>query len=286
MKPVVPLLCLACVVALAATGYSMLGTGAADAIAVPATAAAPVASTSAAAIALRAARRQCSLPALDAVITDLRRHTAATADDAEAWHLLAEALLERVQQSTQLRGIAVATPMFTDLPRALAADLDAGLAAVARARALGDDDSDLYRIEASLMSQHITGLGTALQWNPRIEAALARSGERGRDNPQLHTLLGLRKLLAPRLLGNDPAQALTHFEFAARALADDERPAVFAAMASYLQQKRQQAVAWLEQAVARNPNNTFARIVLRRVRRDEPEPFGRDVTAEEIAATK
>jgi hypothetical protein len=76
------------------------------------------------------------------------------------------------------------------------------------------------------------------------------------------------------LLGHDPERALEHFELAARALADDERPAVFAAMASYLQRKRLQAVAWLEQAVARNPKNSFARVVLQRVRRDEGDPFG------------
>ena len=41
-------------------------------------------------------------------------------------------------------------------------------------------------------------------------------------------------------------------------------PAVFAAMASYLQQKRQQAIGWMEQAVAKNPQNRFARVVLQR----------------------
>jgi tetratricopeptide (TPR) repeat protein len=136
------------------------------------------------------------------------------------------------------------------------------------------------------MGQHITGIGSALQWNARIEAALTAAGERLRDDPQLHTMLGLRKLLAPKLLGHDPQRALEHFEFAARALADDERPAVFAAMASYLQRKRLQAVTWLEQAVARNPQNVFARVVLQRVRRDEPEPFGRDVSEAEAAAAR
>lgn len=285
MKRVVPLLCLACLTAIAATGYSMLGTRAADGVDVPTTRATwPPACASQAA--LLVARRQCSMSALDTVIADLRRRVSTGPADAETWCVLAEALLERALQRTHLRGMAVGTPTFAELPADLAADVDDGLAAAARAHALGCDSGDLYRIEASLMSQRITGLGTALQWNPRIEQALVQAGERGRDNPRLHTVLGLRKLLAPRLLGNDPAQALAHFEFAARALVDDERPAVFAAMASHLQRQRQQAVAWLEQAVARNPNNTFARVVLQRVRRDEPQPFGRDVTAAEIAATK
>ncbi|MBL9077020.1 MAG: hypothetical protein JNL08_05930 [Planctomycetes bacterium] len=290
MKRLLPVLCVACLAAIGATGWSMLGPGAVDRIAVPAAGPASPPSAPAAAAPpsaaerLHAARRRCSLPALDAVVTELRAQTAATAADAAGWRLLAEALLERAQLRTQVRGVAVGQPMFAELPAELARDLDDGLAAVARARALGDTSADLYRIEACLMSQHITGLATALRWNPRIEAALAKAAEQAADDPRLHTVLGLRKLLAPKLFGHDPERALEHFEFAARRLADDERPAVFAAMASYLQKKRQQAVAWLEQAVARNPNNVFARVVLRRVQRDEPEPFARDVTADEHAA--
>ena len=79
--------------------------------------------------------------------------------------------------------------------------------------------------------------------------------------------------------------ALEHFTFAAEA-SDDERPAVFAAMATYLQHKRQQAIAWLQRAVAKNPDNKFARVVLQRLRRGEEDPFGRDVTASELAAAK
>lgn len=287
MNRVVLVLCLLCLAAIGATGYSMLGNRAADALGVPVTPSPPVAAAApraSAAQALHEARRQCSLPALDALIAELQPKATAATADAGTWHVLAEALLERAQQRAHLRGIAVAAPVYDELPADLAADLAAGLAAVARARELGDQGGDLYRVEASLMSQHITGIGSALQWNSRIENALLAAGERERDNPRLHTVLGLRKLLAPSLFGGDPQAALQHFEFAANALADDERPAVFAAMASHLQQKRQQAVAWLEQAVARNPNNVFARVVLQRVRRGEPEPFARDVSADEAAA--
>jgi cytochrome c-type biogenesis protein CcmH/NrfG len=287
MNRLVLVLCLLCLAAIGATGYSMLSNRAADTLGVPTTPTPPAAAVgpaASAAQALHEARRQCSLPALDALIAALRTKTGATPSDAETWHVLAEASLERAQQRAHLRGIAVGSPVYAELPAEVTADLDAGLAAIARARELGDHGGDLYRIEASLMSQHITGIGSALQWNSRIENALLAAGERGRDNPRLHTVLGLRKLLAPSLFGGDPQAALQHFEFAAKALADDERPAVFAAMASYLQQKRQQAVAWLEQAVARNPNNVFARVVLQRVRRDEPEPFARDVSADEAAA--
>ena len=287
MNRTVPVLCLGCIAAIGGTTYGMLGASAADRTAVPSgLGGAGALATTPAATALHAARRTCTMPPLDAVVRDLQARAAASPDDRGTWRVLAEALLERVQQRSHLRGLSVGSPVHSELPKDLVEDLESGLAAVTRARELGDDDGDLYRIEASLMSQHITGLGAALQWNPRIQAALAQAIERGRDNPRLQVALGLRKLLAPKLLGHDPGRALEHFEFAARALADDERPAVFAAMASYLQRRRQQAVAWLEQAVARNPNNSFARVVLQRVRRDEPDPFGRDVTLEEVAAAK
>ena len=95
----------------------------------------------------------------------------------------------------------------------------------------------------------------------------------------------MRKLLAPRFFGHDPSAALEHFEFAANS-DDDERPAVFAAMATYLQNKRMLAISWLERAVERNPDNAFARVCLRRLRRGEEDPFGRDVTVEELASSK
>jgi hypothetical protein len=98
--------------------------------------------------------------------------------------------------------------------------------------------------------------------------------------------LGVRKLLAPRLLGHDPEAALRHFEFAARSANGDDRPRVFAAMACYLLQKRQQAIAWMEQAVARNPDNPFARAVLRRLRRGEDDAFARDVSSAEATEAR
>ncbi|HEX5050482.1 MAG TPA: hypothetical protein VFZ65_01800 [Planctomycetota bacterium] len=288
MRRLVPALCAGCVVAIGITAYGKLGDRAVDALGVPD---APPTSGSSGergelATALATARRQCTLPALDAVVQRLRERSTTAPGDRETFHVLAEALLERVQQHAHLRGLSIGTPLYDEVPAGIEADIDAGLDAVARARALGDDSSELFRIEAGLLGQRITGLAAVLQWNGKIQEALAKAAERAADNPQLHVALGVRKLLAPSLLGNDPERALEHFEFAARALLDDERPAVFAAMANYLQKKRQMAITWLEQAVARNPNNKFARVVLQRVRRGEEDAFARDVTAEEAAATR
>jgi outer membrane protein assembly factor BamD (BamD/ComL family) len=48
-------------------------------------------------------------------------------------------------------------------------------------------------------------------------------------------------------------------------------------MAAWLQKKTEQAINLLERALDRNPNNRYAREVLRRLRVAEAEPFARDV---------
>jgi tetratricopeptide (TPR) repeat protein len=284
MSRLVPILCTACVAAIALTAWSQLSAGNTT-VRIPHVEPKPAqpseADTSAQ---LRQARMHCSVAALEKFIANMTEQVA-TSPDKNCWHQLAEAYLERALQRTHLYGMAPGEPTFADLPEDFADDLDAGLDAVAKARELGDTSGELYRIEAGLMSQHITGLGTALQWNGKIAKALALAGERIADDPQLHVALGLRKLLAPTWLGHDPAKALEHFEFADKA-DQDERPAVFAAMASYLQKKRQQAIAWLERAVKKNPENKFARVVLRRLQRGEEAPFARKVTEAELTAAK
>ncbi len=290
MTRVIPVLCATTALAGLGTVYVMLGAGATERIDVPkgtsATPRAPATPPDPIALAIANARRTCDVGAIEPVLAQLRAAVAANSSDRAAWHLLALAHLERALLRSHDRGMAVGEPVFDQQPRELLADLDAGHAAVLRARELGDDSSDLFRIEAGLLSQRIVDLKTALQWNGKVQDALRAAGERQTDNPHLHVALGLRKLLAPRWLGHDAAKALEHFEFAAKAITDDERPAVFAAMAAFLQKKRLQAIGWLEQAVARNPDNRFARVVLARLRAGEDDPFGRHVTTAEAAATK
>ena len=235
--------------------------------------------------ALESARRACDLRAIDVVVSEARQATEAAPDNAGTWRVLAEAHLERAQQRTHLRGIKVGEPLFAELPEELEGDLEAGIEAVAAARARGDDSGALFRIEAGLLSQRITGLSSALRYSGDISKALTAAEQRDADDPKLQVALGLRKLLAPRLLGHDAEQARSHFERAVQN-GGDERSAVFAGMATYLQEKRGEAVQWLERAVAANPSNTFAQAVLARLRRGDPEPFGRDVTAAEAAALK
>lgn len=236
--------------------------------------------------ALLAARRTCEPEVLDRFVEQQRRTVQQHADDAAAVHLLAESLLERVLLRNLRRGMNVGEPLYSELPADTARDLDEGLQLIRRARALGDETSENYRLEASLLGNQITGIGAALQLTAPIQEALQKALELDRNNPHLHVTLGLRQLLAPRFLGQDPSGALDHLEFAARSLPDDERPGVFAAMAAYLLKQREKALMWLDRATSINPKNVFARVVLQRLRRGEDTPFARDVTAAEVGAPK
>lgn len=280
---IVPALSVLATVAIGVTAWSLLGGSGDGQAAVPRTLPRS-AESPASADPIQAARRTCDPHALDAVVADLVARTQAVPGEARTFHALAEACLERALLRSHRRGMVVGEPTWSTLPQAIADDVDRGLAAIGKARELGERAASLWRLEASLLSQRITGLTTAMQWNDRIQAALKKATELAGDDPQLHVALGLRKLLAPKLFGHDAGKALEHFDYAAKALGDDERPAVFARMATWLQQKRTVATGWLEQAVARNPRNEFARVVLRRLRAGEADPFGRDVTAEEAAA--
>lgn len=285
MTRLVPALCVAAALAVGGTTWVLLGARAHEELAVPATPGTPAKASEGPAAVLIAARRSCNPATLDPVIVELTKAAQAAAPDAAApWHLLADAHLERALARSHRRGLRVGEPTWSELPTAIAEDVRLGLDAVAKAQQRGDDSADLLRIEAALLSQRITGVTSALQWNGRIHTALQRAGERGQDDARVHVAIGLRQLLAPKWFGHDAAKALAHFEFAAKVLPDDERPSVFAAMACHLQKKRAQAIDWLERAVAANPANLFARVVLRRLRAGEDDPFGRDLTDVEVAA--
>lgn len=270
-------LCLLCIVGLVVRGLDLLGGGSADRIAVPPAppAAAPVGEPRR--LALLEARRTCAPADLDQFIAEQQALVQKEPANAAQARILAEALLERVLLRNMRKGMAPGTPLYDEVPAPIAADLQLGLELVAKARALGEQCADLFRIEASLLSNKITGIGSAMQWNGRIQKALGEAAKLDQSLPSLHVALGLRKLLAPPMLGQDTEAALQHFEFAAGHLPADERPRVFAGMAAFLLKKREQAIAWLQRAVSANPNNVFARAVLQRLEAGEAEPFARDV---------
>lgn len=226
---------------------------------------------------LTAARRTCDPATLDAFVAAQRERLEEQAESPTAHRLLAEALLERVLLRGMHKGMVVGQPVFDRLPAASEEDIAEGLVLLERARELGDESSENYRLEAALLGNRITGWASALSLNGRVQAALGKALELDPRNAAVHVALGCRKLLAPALLGHDPEQALEHLRYAADAMPDDERPRIFAAMASWLAGRERDARDWARQAVEINPNNSFARALTRRLETGEEDPFGRDV---------
>jgi tetratricopeptide (TPR) repeat protein len=274
-------LCLLCIVGLVLRGRDLLGGGSADRIAVPPVQPPAKAVGEPRRQALLDARHTCAPAELDKFIAEQQALVQKEPANATQARILAEALLERVQLRNMRRGMEPGAPLYDEVPAVVEADLQSGLELVNKARALGEQCADLFRIEASLLSNKITGIGSAMQWNGRIQKALGEAAKLDESLPSLHVALGLRKLLAPPLLGQDTEAALKHFEFAAEQLPADERPRVFAGMAAFLLKKREQAIAWLQRAVTANPNNVFACAVLKRLVAGEADPFARDVPVDQ-----
>src|SRR5262249_55152289 len=117
--------------------------------------------------ALDAARRQGDAAAFDALLAERRRQLEHAPDDsppdAAAMRLYAEALLERVLLRGRQRGMDVGAVAYAQLPAAVATDLDAAQHWLRRARELGDDGADNWRLEAAVLGNRITGLAEALQ---------------------------------------------------------------------------------------------------------------------------
>lgn len=227
-------------------------------------------------LALARVRRSCRVADLDAFIAAQRQRLHADPDP-EQQRVLAEALLERIATRVTHRGMKVGECLFSELPEDVAADIDEGLRLLAAAARGGDDSAEVHRIEAALLCYRITGWASALQWNGKIASALQRALERDPNNARAHVALGCRKLFSPSLLGQDLAQAAEHLAYGAQALAEDERPLVFAAMTAWLRDRRDECAELLRQAVARNPDNPYAVEVARRFAAGEDDPFGRDI---------
>lgn len=233
---------------------------------------------------LHVARHSCEAPQIEAFLKEQRQLLTQSPPDPEDQRVCAEALLERVILRNLLRGMGVGRPIYDKVPADSAADLEEGLELVIAAREAGDTSSENYRVAAALMSNQIVDWKSALKWNGKIQEAFKSAAEVDPNNPALQMALGMRKLLAPRMFGHDARGSLEHFDYAAKGMPRDERPMLFAAMANIILDEPDQALTRLEQAVEINPNNLFARAVLRRVRREEADPFGRDVTNDEIEA--
>jgi len=229
---------------------------------------------------LHAARRLCRVEALDEFILEqglLAQEAQDPAVKGRQLQVLAEAHLERIYARNSHRGMVPGEAQYARVPRAIEDDVQEGLAALARARGLGVDLGDGYRVEAGLRTSRITGKLSAMGMKSKVTAAYNRSVELDTENPRLHVGLGCRKLFAPRFLGQDLDKAMEHFVYACFKLPQDERPRLFAAMTAYLTGDREGAEQWAEKAATLNPNNAFAQAVFRRLQNGESDPFGRDL---------
>ena len=283
MRRTLAILITAAAVGVSASAWSQLSAESSEA----SPAAPAVESDAAAALgeALVSARRSYLQARVKEVVAGARKRTQEAPTDAWAWHRLAEAHLESAQQRILTRGIRVGEPAFDELPPDFASDLREGLEAVEQARIRGDDSASLYCVEAMLLSRQITGLLSALRLTHAVSKALDSASQRDEAAADVQFALGIKKLLSPKLFGHDAQAALEHFQRAAKDERDD-RSQMFAGMACHQLGQQQEAVAWLGRAVKTNPANLFAAAVLRRLRAGEADPFGRDLTAAEIAAAK
>jgi len=227
---------------------------------------------------LARARLASDLGPIDAFVAEQRRLTEREPGVAEHWRVLGEALLERCLLRDHGQGMAVGETVHSEaLPEANARDIEAGLAAVDRAIELGDPSGDVHRIRAALVSVSAVGWLDVVQKRATVQASLAKARELEPGNPRLLMALACERLFTPRLFGGDPAAAREAFLAVAGALEHDERPYLYAAMASHLLGETAAALAHLERAQARNPHSDYVREVLRRIRAGEDDPFGRDL---------
>lgn len=224
-------------------------------------------------------RRDPSGAALDAFVAEQEELSRREPPDGAQLRVLAEARLECLLSRDSLRGMRIGSPTHDELPQRHRDDIDAGLRELERAAELGDDSSDLHRIRAGLLSAQIVSQWSALRLRGEIQAALDKARERDPGNPRVLVALACERLFTPGWLGGDPRAALELLLRAAPALEIDERPLVFAAMAAELCGERDRARELLDHALARNPDNRYARTVRARLERGEDDAFSRDVDA-------
>ena len=228
---------------------------------------------------LRRIRKSCDVRDISDFIAKQRASVVEHPTDPAHIRLLAEALLERCAARIINKGFAPGTMLFDgETPKDILSDVEEALSLVSAARGLGDETSENWRIEASLLVYKIVDVGSVLVTARPVALALDKAFELGKDNPRVHFTLGCRKLLAPRYLGQDLEKAIGHLEFAAEGIPLDERPLIYASLAALLLDDRPRSIELLERAVGRTPANDFAVEVLRRLNADENEPFARNVS--------
>ena len=134
---------------------------------------------------LARARQSCEREVLLAFLAEQERRTEEQPEDVESWRVLAETHLELGLLDDVESAMEIGEPIRDAVSDQLLAHIEGGLAAVERARALGDEHADLYRIEASLIAMHIHDLVSALSVQAAAKAALDRAVEIDGNHPRV-----------------------------------------------------------------------------------------------------
>ncbi len=224
-------------------------------------------------IELARVRQSCQRQDLLVFLAGQQERAKQTPLDPEVLRVLAEAHLELGQFDDVGSGLEIGAPIRTAISEQLRGHIDAGMAALLQARDLGDDDAENHRIESSLLALEIHGLASAFKVNGRATAALDAAVERDGANPRVQVAIGCRLLFAPAMLGGDSRRARDHLIAGAKGLPYDERPLLYAAMASWTLGDIEQCRLLLEQASNRTPANPLVKAVRRRLPAGEDDPF-------------
>lgn len=218
-------------------------------------------------------RQSCQRQDLLVFLAEQQKQAEQSPLDPEVLRILAETHLELGQFNDVGAGLEIGAPIRTTVSDQLRGHIDAGMAALLQARDLGDDDAENHRIESSLLALEIHGLASAFKVNGRATAALNAAVERDEANPRVQVAIGCRLLFAPAMLGGDPSRARDHLIAGANGLPYDERPLLYAAMASWKLGDAEQCQRLLEQASNRTSANPLVKAVRRRLAAGVDDPF-------------
>jgi len=222
-------------------------------------------------------RQSCQVAHVSNFIEEQRQLVDSHPQNPAQKRVLAYALLERVTMRGLWKGMKPGALLYTDPPEDIVRDVEEALELVRAARTMGDETSENYRLESSLLPFKATNWGAALLLLRTMTNALKKAMELDPSNPKAQLVIGGRKLYSPSYLGQDLEKAIEHLEFAGKALPLDERPLIFASHAYYLLGRRDKAIELLEKAIARTPSNYYATTARERIRAGEDKPFERDM---------
>ena len=139
--------------------------------------------------------------------------------------------------------------------------LDEAIASAKTAVRLNPQHSDSHRLLGEAYGRLIGLKGgmTGLLYGRRAHNEIALALKLDPENPRASVAMGIWKLRTPKLFGGDPEEALRHFHRAIQIEPQSAPARVWLGVALKEQGRREEAREALEQAVALQPQNGWAR---------------------------